>query len=267
MRVEYVKKTHYICTSKSKTCLTNNIYNMNTEAKMKATFEDIETYWKMIREMDSTELGEERDRFVAKLNEFVESRDWYPTVFEENGKFGLKDLDGRLMVPAVFDSFCFLESRLYEYPEYVPVAVSCNDRYGIVETDGTGKMVLPCEHDNVAGLVGSSDIFWVTDGGKTGLCDGKGEYLIPQIADKVFDPVNEVIVFKVGDKFGLYDFGTSLYVEPLYDWMEAEPDQAVRVVKGDKTGYLSDVDGRFVSDGEYESDEYYDGLIFASSCP
>ena len=43
------------------------------------------------------------DADYTKLNAFIEEYDLYTKVYEENGKMGVKDAAGQVLVPAVFD--------------------------------------------------------------------------------------------------------------------------------------------------------------------
>lgn len=75
---------------------------------------------------------------LNKLNEFASARDWFTTVFKENGKEGVKDLDGSILVPAMFDTVCYTYDRTL-FGASKPVVVLLDEKFGIVKADGTGE--------------------------------------------------------------------------------------------------------------------------------
>lgn len=230
---------------------------MNKDISMKkATSHDVKTYKELLCRLNSLgkslEKHEEWNETTRLLNEMQSSLDWTPIVFEEEGKQGLKDLDGTIIVPARFDAIetCFARNI---WPLDKPIIVSENGRFGIVKADGTGDLVLPCEHVNIHILVAAPQYYVVEDAGQKSLILGDGTELIPQIAETIFEPSNEVVIFKSKGKFGLWAMETELYIEPIYDELRAEFEEPVIAEKEGHVGFLSAEDGRFISEQDYET--------------
>lgn len=237
----------------------------NNVTKMKATVNDLKSYDEMMSRLNMLDPAKDNDEWSEignKITDFEASRDWFPTIFKEDGKEGLKDLDGTVMVPAVFDSIALRFSRLY-YRNNLPVIVVNDGRYGLVKTDGTGELVIPCEHGYIKNVYGAPSLFMVADNKKIALYRNDGTILVPQIADAFDEPCNDIIVFKADGKYGLYDCGYDKYVEPLYEVMDVCPEETVKVTKDGVEGYLSLEDSRFISKEEAEDEDFDEFLISA----
>lgn len=237
----------------------------NNVSKMKATVNDLKSYDEMMSRLNMLDPEKDDNEWFEigdKLSDFEASRDWFPTIFKEDGKEGLKDLDGTVMVPAIFDSIVLRFSRLH-CRNNLPVIVVNDGRYGLARTDGTGKLVIPCEHDQIENVYGAPSLFMVADNKKIALYQNDGTILVPQTADSFDEPCNDIIVFKADGKYGLYDCAYNKYVEPLYEVMEVYPEETVKVTKDGVEGYLSLEDARFISKEEAEEEDFDELLISA----
>ena len=208
---------------------------MEQDNKIKATLEDLKTFETLLAETATD--GDALD----KLNELASERDWFTTVFKENGKEGVKDLDGSILVPAMFDTVCYTYDRKF-FDASKPVVVLQDGKFGIVKADGTGEMLVPCEHEHIHDFYG---MYIIKDNGKAGLFSC-GEMVVPQIIDKIYEPCADLIVFEADGKTGLYDTASEIYVEPVYDSMELAPEETIKVMLRGKEGFLDAEDGHFV---------------------
>lgn len=88
-------------------------------------------------------------------------------VYEENGKYGLKDWDGTVTLPAEYDflrtPFVYVDDLLS-----MPVIAEKGGKMGLVMPDGTGTIVLPFEYDDIS-LRDEDPYFELTKDGKTTL--------------------------------------------------------------------------------------------------
>lgn len=231
--------------------------NKNNNLK-KATLNDVKTYNELLARLQT--LGESQDKTeewneaARQLNEFESGLDWFPEVFEEGGKQGLKDLDGTVIVPARFDTIATCFSR-HSMPLDKPVIVCDGGRFGMVKTDGSGEMVLPCEHDRIHVFGFAPQFYVVEDKGRKGMILGDGTELIPQIADAIYEPCNDAVVFDSNGKSGLWSLEDGLYVEPLYDELITEFEEPVIAIRDGIEGFLSAEDGHFISKDDYELDD------------
>jgi len=236
---------------------------MNEKLMQKASVMDLKAYDDIMGQMKAlNEESPEWAELADKLTSLYNSRDWFPEIFTEGGKEGLKNLDGSVMVPAIYDHIAERYSILY-FRESIPVPVVKDGMYGVSSTDGSGELVIGCKHDHIEGLRYAPGYYVVTDGGRKGLWTQDGTMCIPQVAEAIYEPCNDIISFKAGDKFGLIDFKSGVYVEPLYEEMETLPDEPVMVVKDGVKGYLSYEDGRFVSQEEADCEDFSENLISA----
>lgn len=90
-------------------------------------------------------------------------------VYEENGKYGLKDWDGTVTLPAEYDflrtPFVYVDDLLS-----MPVIAEKDGKMGLVMPDGKGTVVLPFEYDDIS-LREEEPWFELTKDGKTSLWD------------------------------------------------------------------------------------------------
>ena len=83
-------------------------------------------------------VGQEADNYLRLLQERHElmfGYDWLDEVFEENGKKGLRNVRGEVVVPAIYDGFCM--PRPYYLPMLL-VGAKKGDKVALVERDGKG---------------------------------------------------------------------------------------------------------------------------------
>lgn len=92
-----------------------------------------------------------------------------PFVFEENGKYGLKDFFGKEVLPCKWD-------HISEFHEGMAVVVDENRGCGYV--DNRGKIVIPCVWDLALDLEGGYAVVSNSEH-KYGIIDREGEIVIP----------------------------------------------------------------------------------------
>lgn len=90
-------------------------------------------------------------------------------VYEVDGKYGLKDWDGTVTLPAEYDflrtPFVYVDDLLS-----MPVIAEKNGKMGLVMPDGHETIVLPFEYDDIS-LREEEPWFELTKGGETTLWD------------------------------------------------------------------------------------------------
>lgn len=236
---------------------------MSEAKKIKATAEDLKTYEEFEERMNSLDPFDNKrewEETAKAANDFIESRDWFTIVIEKDGKEGVMDLDGTVLVPPIFDKVAYTYSRIHVNANK-PVVVVNNGKFGIVRADGTGELVLPCEHDFIR-LTDLLHFFLVIDNGKAMFVSLLGKQLTPQTVDAVRDELNEVFVLASGDKLGLYDFNNDLFTQPSYDNIDlGDGDEPVIAYKDGIAGYLSAIDGHFIPKEEYDISDNDEELI------
>lgn len=212
-----------------------------------------------IKEILVDMLPENKKEYGSLLNEFDSIRgdyDLFDSVFEENGKTGVVDVTGRIIVPAIYKD-C---PELFAYTpfESLPMAV-CNfdDKYALVAPDGLGTQLCGFEYDAITFIRGSRN-FYICEkkiGEKSlfGVLDSNGELIVPCEMDELEDPSDRVgstyLYFTKGNKIGFLTMG-GCYIEPQFDDADICP-KFLYVRKGDVGGFLS-VDGEFIEENDKE---------------
>ena len=202
---------------------------------------------------------EELDALYAELDGIKGEYDLFDFTFEENGKNGLKDITGKVRVPALYKEF----PVLYPYHLFrnLPVlARDFNDKLAIVAADGTGKALCDFEYDSIY-IEFASDGFFVCakedgDDYVEGVINGKGEILVPCEMDKVYEYAFNFTPFEKDGKYGcITDNGT--FVPPLYDELEAE-ESWLKACKDGVWGYIA-ADCSFIPEDDedrYDSEDF-----------
>lgn len=169
------------------------------------------------------------------------------TVFEENGRKGVKDIKGEIRVPALYMDY----KELYTFTgmRNIPlIAINDAGKYGLVKVDGTGTPITEFEYDSIESQL-YAELFIVQKNGLYGLVDSYGHVIIPCELDYIYDgiPVNKLLLLKDGDKQGIYDCNLDLYCRPVYDRLD-DKDGLVYVMKDDRWGFIN-FSGDFVEEG------------------
>ena len=88
---------------------------------------------------DFSLTDDERDEIEQRLTELRNDYDWDNYMFTDpaTGKKGVKDITGRILVPARYDGFSFMGS--YQLGHDLPKAAIKDGKYGFVAGDGSGK--------------------------------------------------------------------------------------------------------------------------------
>ena len=235
---------------------------MEQNNKTKATAEDLKTYYEFEERMKTlSESGDKREweETAKAADDFIESRDWFTIIIEKDGKEGIMDLDGTVLVPPIFDKVVYTYSRILMKADK-PAVVINNGKYGLVRPDGTREMVLPCEHDCIR-IADVPNYFFVTDNGKTMIVSNSGKQLTPQMLDKFYGTTNGIIPVAAKGKLGLFDTSSGLFVEPAYDDIEIEFDQPVIAYRDGVPGYLSAEDGHFLPKDPYDNSDDVEELV------
>jgi hypothetical protein len=126
-------------------------------------------------------------------------------VFSENGKDGLKDQDGKVVIPAIYDG---INSLRYFY------RLELNRKYGLATLD-SGKIVLPAEYDEINRFV-DREVSVLGKDGKYGLLDTQGRFVAPLAYDGIWNQRDGVMEIRQQGRYGLMDNKGKILVEPRY---------------------------------------------------
>ena len=177
---------------------------------------------------------------LAKLYELKGNYNLPDVVFTENGLQGIKDIDGKILVPAMCSKFFLGEQTLLKH---FSLLMGCDDKDDIifVSTDGTGTLLDPLiQEPNIPFYQYSFE------NDKFGLCDVERGIVTEPVLDEYTTVNEDMINVRCDNKWGIAT--RRLYVEPIYDEI-SQKDGCVYLRKGKKWGYITPT-GEFV----YEND-------------
>lgn len=178
-----------------------------------------------------------------KLNAFMEEYDIYTKVYEENGKVGVKDAAGQVLVPAGYEEVGY---TFMDHSKPLAVPVLKDGKFALVAQDGKGTMLSDFEFDEIHYTPECCYIL-VKDGRK-GLAMSDGTVVIPAQMDQVYTPFNGLASYEKDGKSGFSMIHEGITTEAVYDDCEIECDAYLEVVKDGVKGFID-------SNGEFTTDE------------
>lgn len=207
----------------------------------------------LLDQMEKVDSNEDFEKQYNQLETIKLEYEFFDQEFEENGKVGLEDIEGRLLVPARFASF----PERYDYftKRGEPVVVGNEEgKLALVTTDGKGTLLTEFEYDY---LSANCDILCHTFSGCLyhcgkqqgekmlyGLLDRNGKEVVPCEMDMLWGTCGKVGEFVKDKKYGLYTtYG--VYVEPVYDDISTDEDEYWFGIRGGVRGFFGE-DGTFV---------------------
>ena len=126
----------------------------------------------------------------------------------------------------------------------------------LIAPGGNGNPLTPFIYDAISPLqTDGLSYYHCTNDGKQGLLELNGDVIIPCEMD-VMEVDRNIIMFKQGDKWGLYATHGVL-VMPMYDEIN-ELDSFVHVRLGDEWGFLDLEEGKFMTE---EEDSFEKGML------
>lgn len=191
---------------------------------------------------------------LQKREDLKANYDWTDEVFEENGKKGLKNIKGEVVVPAIYDDFGPLESYSY-YCNLSSVVAKFGDYMALVKRDGTGTPITEFEYHYIEPIC-FLPIYavWKKNDLKHFALMIDGEVITPYEIEKYYMQCNGVLPLEANGKAGMlaYDLGL-IYIKPEYDELYDDGfGSDFTFVKDGKKGRVT-LDKRFISDEEYNS--------------
>lgn len=207
--------------------------------------------------------SEEGKKLSSEMEHLRNDYNWFDVIFEENGKEGIKDVFGNILVPAMYEHFRQRYSYLYREHENIVYPARLNGKEGLVKADGTGTPITEFKYHIIVRNTGYRG-FLVDYDKKAGMIDKDGKVIIPfEMDDLDSEMVNGIQIFeKRIDRRRKYGFITYYgdYIEPKFDEVVADIDcPLVRV--GEEWGYVRADNHEFISKQDYEDSEDVDIII------
>lgn len=195
---------------------------------------------------EANKLQEEYYKIESEYNLF-------DYTYEENGKMGVKEVTGKVRVPAIYRNF----SELYSYTikRNDPVGAQNEEgKFALVTTDGKGTPLCDFKYDLIECKHYTS--FYTcckeSEGKKSfGLLTAKGKELVPCEMDVIYEIFNSIIVFGKDGKFGLVTCW-GLYVPPIYNELTEDEQGYVHADLNGQWGHISD-EGGFIPDEDEDT--------------
>ena len=186
--------------------------------------------------------------------DFEEKYDFETKVYEENGKFGVKDVLGEVLVPAIYES---IEYTHGDWDRFNPVPASMNGKMALVASDGKGT---PCTDFIFDSTSYDEGYYFMEKDGKSGFADLDGYMYLPAEADVIYEPEPycDVVTYEIGEKQGYVSLAAKVATGALYDACELDDDGFLVVSKDGVKGYI-DVSGNFTLD---ESCKYFSAALY-----
>jgi hypothetical protein len=165
-------------------------------------------------------------------------------VYEENGRFGVKDVCDNVLIPAQYDN---ISPTFIKKCSGGVIPVTNQGKMALVALDGKGTQLTSFEYDYIDYDEGC---FQLLKGDSWGLASDKGQIYVPAEMDKAFyPPHNRLITFSKNGKYGFTMIEADVITEAIYDGYEMDEYQNLIVEKDGVKGYL-DKEGHFTSDRE-----------------
>lgn len=203
---------------------------------------------KEIRQYMENEDYNKVNTLQEELNHIKSDYNLFDKPFNENGKVGLKDITGKILVPPIY--YDFPETYSYTIKRNSPVvATNENGKCALVTTDGYGTPVTEFKYDmikykqytnyytcylNISGKI------------KKGILSNNGNEVVPCEMDEIYEACNGIIVIAKDNKFGLLTT-QGLFISPIYEEITEEDSGLVHVCLDGQWGYISEK-GEFISE-------------------
>ena len=192
-------------------------------------------------------LGQEYSNLMSEY-------DWFDEIFEENGKKGLKNVKGEIVVPAIYDDYCMLEPYFLKSKA---VGAKLNGKMALVKRDGKGTPITEFEFKYIEPII-YTHIYAVCkeEDTKHFALMNDGKVITPYELEDYEAPCDGAIILNANGKKGmlLFEQYEPTYIKPEYD--EIYDDGC-----GSQFTFIKDgVQGRVTLDRKFISDEEFENL-------
>ena len=253
--------------------------------------EATEEYKTKVVDKENKQIFTEYTLVEALENYDSNSNVWYEEDIlrvKKDGKYGIIDLDGKEIIPIVYDSIKTLKGTKNS------LLVEKDGKYGLVNKSGTTVIKTDCKSienidedykhgyivtasDNKKGIVGytgtqileakydkiiksyNEKYFAVEENGKKELVDIEGKVVLSSGYDEIIQVNSDGIVFIKNKKFGFMDLEGKEKIKPEYDEIKELKLGVLKAKKDNKCG-LIDIDGKELLKPEY-TNIYYEEKV------
>ena len=172
------------------------------------TREQLKEYRQLISSLD--DCGKNLPELIDKIDAFSEEFDVFTKEYVEDGKCGVKDAAGDILVPALFDHVgCFF----VDWARDRAVPVTKSGKMALATHDGKGTLLTDFAYDDIV----FNDYYYLYKDGKKGIATPQGRIVIPAVMDKVDIPVKDIVTFMKNRKQGFAVISKGLIFGPEFD--------------------------------------------------
>ena len=167
---------------------------------------------------DEDLMMEESYDLHYELGEIFKEYETADFLIEDDGKFGVMDVSGKITVPPIYkDVSATFSYDIKKRP--VPVC-DFNDKYALVTADGKGTPICGFEYETISPMEATDNLYCCTkriDGKEVyGVLNDKGCEIVPCEMDKISNISNNFAYVHKNDKMGAL-MRNGVYFEPVYD--------------------------------------------------
>ena len=178
-----------------------------------------------------------------KWKAFEEEYDVFTRLFTENGKTGMTDAAGIVLVPAIYDDIVYV---MHELGRSNVVPAVLDGKMALVSQDGNGTPKTKFEYDDIYYI--NRGYYVLVKDGKKGFADTCGEIYLDCTMDEILPSTGYVVPFVRDGKFGFVMVDYDVYTEAEFDeCMIDQEDGTIVVIKDGVTGYV-DANGWFTTE-------------------
>ena len=215
-----------------------------TENKKKST-EEIVKELKEAEKRFEKATGAEWEALAERIHQINTEYNWFDMPFEENGRMGIKDALGKVIVPAKFDDYIETYTPFFRSGA-MPMII--NGKAVLVKTDGSGDVLPGTECDKIF-LMPFSPYFALYKGDKFAIFASNGKMFVDFVCDNCTEFSNGLAVYTANGKEGaIYNNGAVLPAK-FDEFGSPELDSFLCVRVGEEWGYV-DKDDNFTTDEE-----------------
>ena len=193
-----------------------------------------------------------------ELSNLQQEWDWSNYTFTDptTGKMGVKDVTGKVLVPAIYDEIGF--GGNYFYYHETPKAVKKDGKWGLVTGNGTNQVLADFKYDRLTIYPNTTLFDFYADGKKDtfGILAADDTELVPNILTSSYEPCNGIVVIVSNGKYGVIDVETHDVILPQYDYADcSEIEGKVIFTKDGVKGYVN-THNEFVSIEDYDAGNF-----------
>ncbi|MBQ9184159.1 MAG: WG repeat-containing protein [Neisseriaceae bacterium] len=194
---------------------------------------------------------------------------------ERNKRYGLIDKSGKIIIPPQYNELNYFTDKLvrtrhnnqyelfdtqgniisdkYDFIgniDYGFAKIKQQDKYGLM--DKNGKIIIPCEYDDILTLTKEPDLIAVKKNNAWGFVDKNNHTVIPFVYEQVWHFHNGLAKIRNNQQYGMIDLTGKIIIPTQYQWLSDANEQGVMVFKQDNHFGLINKDNQIFREAKSE---------------